>query len=138
MIIVNCHYLPLAPRVLRGFNVDESLGGIVKRVLVEKDSYYDSVFLMLINREVKQIEGVTDAVVSMGTDVNVILLKETGLADSEIEGVTPNDLIVAVEGESKEVVEAAIEKAKELLDKKIHLRMRAKDTNHPVLKVPLK
>lgn len=118
MIIVNCHYLPLAPRVLRGFNVDESLGGIVKRVLVEKDSYYDSVFLMLINREVKQIEGVTDAVVSMGTDVNVILLKETGLADSEIEGVTPNDLIVAVEGESKEVVEAAIEKAKELLDKK--------------------
>ena len=90
----------------------------MKRVLVEKDSYYDSVFLMLINREVGQIEGVTDAVVSMGTDVNVTLLKETGLADKEIEGVTPNDLIVAVEGESEEVVEAAIAKAKELLDKK--------------------
>ena len=90
----------------------------MKRVLVEKDSYYDSVFLMLINREVKEIEGVTDAVVSMGTDVNVTLLKETGLADKEIEGVTPNDLIVAVEGESNEVVEAAIAKAKELLDQK--------------------
>ncbi len=102
---------------MRGFTAYVS-GGIVKRVLVEKDSYYDSVFLMLINREVKEIEGVTDAVVSMGTDVNVTLLKETGLADSEIEGVTPNDLIVAVEGTSDEVVEAAIAKAKELLDQK--------------------
>lgn len=109
------HYYK-APR-LRGFTVNV-LGGTVKRVVVEKDSYYDSVFLMLINREVKQIEGVTEAVVSMGTDVNVTLLKEMGLADKEINGVTPNDLIVAVEGENEKVVDEAIGKAKELMDKK--------------------
>ncbi len=90
----------------------------MKQVLIEKDSYYDSVFLMLINREVKKIEGIADAVVSMGTEMNIILLKDTGLADKELDGVTPNDLIVAVEGESAEVVEAAIKTAKEMLDKK--------------------
>ena len=43
----------------------------MKRIIVAKDSYYDSVFLMLINKELKKIPGVKDAVVSMGTEMNV-------------------------------------------------------------------
>ncbi len=90
----------------------------MKKILVQKDSYYDSVFLMLINKEVKQFDGVKDAVVSMGTDVNVELLKDMGLANEEVESATANDLIIAVEAESEEVAEKAIEAAKELLNKK--------------------
>ena len=90
----------------------------MKQVLIEKDAYYDSVFLMLINREVKKIDGVIEAVVSMGTEMNVILLRDMGLADKELDGVTANDLIVAVEGKTAEIVEAAILTAKEMMDKK--------------------
>ena len=90
----------------------------MKKILVQKDSYYDSVFLMLINKEVKQFEGVKDAVVSMGTEVNVELLKDMGLTNEEVENATANDLIIAVEAESEEVAEKAIEAAKELLNKK--------------------
>ncbi|RKX83798.1 MAG: FdrA family protein [Spirochaetes bacterium] len=90
----------------------------MQKILVEKDSYYDSVFLMLINKEVKQFKGVKDAVVSMGTEVNVELLKGMGLFNSEIESSTPNDLIIAVEAEKEDVAESAIKAAKELLNKK--------------------
>ncbi len=90
----------------------------MKKILVEKDSYYDSVFLMLINKEVKQYDGVRDAVVSMGTDVNIELLKEMGLTNPEVESATPNDLIIAVEAENEEIADKAIQSAKELLNKK--------------------
>ena len=46
----------------------------MKKILIEKDSYYDSVFLMLIGSEVKKVPGVREAVVAMGTEVNIELL----------------------------------------------------------------
>ena len=90
----------------------------MKQILVQKDSYYDSVFLMLINQDVKKFPGITEAVVSMGTDVNVELLKDMGLTNDEVESATPNDLIIALEGDDEEVVSEAMESAKELLNKK--------------------
>lgn len=90
----------------------------MKRIIVEKDSYYDSVFLMLINRDVKKIEGVKDAVVSMGTEMNIDLLKEIGLSSPEVKGATANDLIIAVEAESEETAARACDAANDLLKKK--------------------
>jgi succinyl-CoA synthetase alpha subunit len=90
----------------------------LKRIIVEKDSYYDSVFLMLINRDVKKIEGVKDAVVSMGTEMNIDLLKEIGLSSPEVEGATANDLIIAVEAENEETAAMACDAANDLLKKK--------------------
>jgi len=89
----------------------------VKQILVQKDSYYDSVFLMLINQDVKGFPGITEAVVSMGTEVNVELLRDMGLSSPEIESATPNDLIIALEGESEQIVTEAMESAKKLLNK---------------------
>ena len=90
----------------------------MKKIIVTKDSYYDSVFLMLINKEIKKIPGVKDAVVSMGTEMNVELLREIQLFTPDVESATPNDLIIAVEGESEEVVENALRSAQDLLSKK--------------------
>ncbi len=90
----------------------------MKQILVQKDAYYDSVFLMLINQDVKKIEGITEAVVSMGTELNVELLGEMGLVNEEVTAATPNDLIIAVEGRDDAAVTAAIEAARELLNKK--------------------
>ncbi len=87
----------------------------VRKVLIEKDSYYDSVFLMLISREVKKIPGVRDAVVSMGTEANRELLKKVGFLTREAEQAAPNDLIIAVEGDNDEAVSNALQSARELL-----------------------
>ncbi len=90
----------------------------MKRIIVEKDAYYDSVFLMLINRDVNQIKGVKDAVVSMGTELNLELLSDMGYSSPALEQATPNDLIIAVEAESGQVIQEAVQSARNLLNKK--------------------
>ncbi|MDY7028897.1 MAG: acyl-CoA synthetase FdrA [Spirochaetota bacterium] len=88
------------------------------KVLIQKDSYFDSVFLMLINSEIKEHEGVSDAVVAMGTEMNLKLLSDMKLHDPGLEGLTPNDLIIAVRGDREDKLETAISAAMEMLTKK--------------------
>lgn len=79
----------------------------MKRISVRKDSYYDSVFLMLASRGVKALPGVTDAVVAMATAMNLDLLGDMGFAGAELDGLSPNDLIVALDAAD----EAALDRA---------------------------
>jgi succinyl-CoA synthetase alpha subunit len=90
----------------------------MKRILVQKDSYYDSVFLMLINRDVKKLDGISEAVVSMATPMNVELLKDMGMAGEEVTTATPNDLIIALEAESERAMDDATAAVKQMLQKK--------------------
>ena len=90
----------------------------MKKIIVEKDSYFDSVFLMLISREVKQIPGVQEAAVAMGTEVNLSLLKEIGFSAPEIQGAAANDLIIALKAEDEGAAERALHSARELLSSK--------------------
>ncbi len=90
----------------------------MRKIVVQKDSYYDSVFLMLTTKAVKQIPGVKNAVVSMATEMNLELLREIGLSTPEADSATPNDLIIVVEGENEEVVEKACQSATDLLHQK--------------------
>jgi len=90
----------------------------MKRVYLEKDSYHDSVFLMVINKEVKDFRGVTEAVVAMATGMNLELLSGLGFPASETAGATPNDLIIGVIGDGEETVSGAILAARRLLNRK--------------------
>jgi FdrA protein len=90
----------------------------VKKILVRKNAYYDSVFLMLATKALKQQPGIKEAVTAMGTEVNLGLLKEIGLLSGEAESAGPNDLIIAIEGETWEAVEEACRTAEEVLKKK--------------------
>ena len=90
----------------------------MKRVIVRKDSYYDSVFLMLISTDVKKLPGIGEAVVAMGTEMNRDLIAGMGLSNPEISAATANDLIIAVDAESEDAVGAAQAKVDELLTKK--------------------
>jgi FdrA protein len=64
--------------------------------VVKKNFFRDSIQLMRITEDAKKLPGVVDAVVSMGTDTNMLLLKQLGLLASEGEGAHDGDLIVAV------------------------------------------
>ena len=92
----------------------------MKKILVRKNAYYDSVFLMLATKALKQRPGIKEAVVAMGTEVNLGLLKEIGLLSGEAESAKPNDLLIAIEAETGEAVEEACRIAEEVLKKKSH------------------
>lgn len=85
---------------------------------VRKNAYYDSVTLMLISKDLKKLEGVDEALVGMGTELNREIAHNIGLATPEFDDVGANDFFVAVRCESEETVTKALAKVEELLNKK--------------------
>jgi FdrA protein len=81
-------------------------------VLVRKDSYHDSVLLMRVSQALKGLPGVADAVVAMGTPHNHELLAAQGYGGEVLAAATPNDLVIAVQGEAgaPAAVEAELER----------------------------
>ena len=90
----------------------------MKKLEVRKNTYYDSVTLMIISKEVKTVDGVNEALVGMGTDLNQELVKNLHLAAPGFEEVTANDFFVAADCDSDEAFAAAVAKVDELLSKK--------------------
>ena len=88
----------------------------MKRVLVEPNRYFDSVFLMRISREIEELPDVTQAVVAMGTRANLDSLKAAGFAVGEsATPIRPNDLLIAIDAESESTFNAARERLETLL-----------------------
>lgn len=89
-----------------------------KKALVLKNAYYDSAFLMLVSKAVKGISGIKEAALVMATEINLAVLGEIGLLDPREISASPNDLIVAMEGESEDILEHALTEAKDLLQRR--------------------
>ena len=100
----------------------------MKRVLIERNRYFDSVFLMRISRELEQLPGVRQAIVAMGTPTNLHHLADTGFVigqESDPEGssfaaasalpVHAQDLIIAIAAASEEAVDEASDHLRILL-----------------------
>jgi FdrA protein len=64
--------------------------------VVKRNLFRDSIQLMRISEDVKKLDGVEDAVVSMGTDTNRRLLEDLGLLAREAKGAADGDLVIAV------------------------------------------
>jgi succinyl-CoA synthetase alpha subunit len=75
---------------------------------IRKNAYYDSIFLMGVNKRLSQTPGVEQTAVLMATEANKQVLEEIGIAGPDIEASRPNDLIVAVTAVSGEIVKAVI------------------------------
>lgn len=88
------------------------------KCIVRKNSYHDSVTLMIITREIEAEGNVDKGVVVMGTDHNKELLRNIGLMSEEIEAATPNDLIIAVRLEDDKAFEDIVNKVDNLLNKR--------------------
>src|SRR5512133_433965 len=86
--------------------------------LIKHSEYHDSVSLMLVARELSQLEGVKDAAVVMATEANKSILEGAGLRTDEANAATPNDRVIAVKTETDAAAESALEKADGLLKKK--------------------
>jgi hypothetical protein len=90
----------------------------MKAVTIARERYYDSVFLMIITREVKALSGINGAVVSLATPSNVEDLARVGFTSPELERAGPNDLVIAIDAENSETLAAAQAHVEEMLRKK--------------------
>jgi succinyl-CoA synthetase alpha subunit len=88
------------------------------RALVKPSEYHDSVSLMLLARELANLEGVNDAAVVMATEANKSILAGAGLLTEEIKKASANDLVIAVRARDVLQAKQALEKAEGLLKKK--------------------
>jgi FdrA protein len=84
--------------------------------VIRKNQYYDSVFLMTVNRRISEIKGVQQTAVLMGSPANKHLLLDIGIQDDKIEAAQPNDLIVAVTADSASSVENVLGRLDEWMD----------------------
>mgnify|MGYP006278680827 CR=1 FL=1 len=87
---------------------------MAKKALVKEGTYFDSVTLMSISKDIKGLDGVSEATIVMGTDANKEILDTAGLLVPEAKAAKPNDLVIVIDGE-EEVLDKAIEKTNEML-----------------------
>ncbi len=92
---------------------------MIVRSRIKPSAYFDSVTLMLVQREVRQLPGVVEAGAVMGTEANKELLREVGLLTPEGEAARADDLILCVQAEAEQGAVGALARAEELL---IHQR----------------
>jgi FdrA protein len=78
---------------------------VTDRLIVRRDTYFDSVTLMLASSDAEGIEGVTFAAAVTATPVNLSLVEAQGFDVGE--SLRPNDLVVALRASDDEAADAA-------------------------------
>lgn len=73
---------------------------------------------MSLSTKANQIEGVEQAIIAMGTEMNKEVIRNVGLMTSEVEEAKTSDLMIVVKAESDELCENAFVGINELLTKK--------------------
>lgn len=88
------------------------------KVVIKKNTYFDSVSLMALSAKANGVEGVEQAVVAMGTDLNKEVIKNVGLGCPEVEAAGTGDLMVVVQAATAELCETAYENIMKLFTDK--------------------
>ncbi|MEW6216619.1 MAG: acyl-CoA synthetase FdrA [Candidatus Bipolaricaulota bacterium] len=95
---------------------------MIRSGIVRENRYFDSMFLMQVRQRMEREPGVHQAAAVMGTDTNKGLLGRLGFTGPWLSAAGPNDLIVAVEGESSEIIRAVLDRLEEFLTQKVKER----------------
>jgi FdrA protein len=83
---------------------------------VRRATYFDSIVLMRISRQVAAMDGVAEAGLMLGTPANKDILRDAGILGPDGEAAEPGDLILALRATDAAAGAAAIAEAKRLLD----------------------
>lgn len=79
------------------------------RIVIKKNTYFDSVSLMSVSTKANQLDGVEQAFVAMATEMNKGVLKNLGLLTDELEQAKSGDLMIVIKGASDAANEATLE-----------------------------
>ncbi|MBQ7660465.1 MAG: hypothetical protein IJS44_00240 [Clostridia bacterium] len=88
----------------------------MKKVVIKRNRYVDSVSLMAVGDKVTKLPGITNAEAQMCTPANLeVLVDDLGY---ELPEVSANDLALAVTGDTEEHIEAALQMITDIIDHK--------------------
>jgi len=99
---------------------------MIKKGFIRKGEYFDSVSLMIISKDLTQIEGVIDSAVVMGTKENKQILDSAGLLLPEFKDSGDTDLLIAFKIKKENLVPDILKKVDELF---LQLRSRSDDSS---------
>lgn len=94
--------------------------------VIKKNSYQDSINLMLLTNSINTLSGITKCSIMMGTDANKDILKNSGLLTAEGESAAPSDMIIVVETPDEKVVEKVLSETDKFLN---DLAVKRKNNN---------
>lgn len=95
------------------------------KVVIKKNTYFDSVSLMSISTKANQLDNVEQAFVAMATEMNKGVLRNLGLLTPELEEAKNGDLMIVIKGPSDEANEATLIAIEDLFNKKKSRRRAA-------------
>lgn len=98
------------PQKIRKVKVVEMI-----KTVIEKNSYLDSIFLMNAGKELKKVDGVNEAILVMGSEMNKSVLEEIGQLTPEAAAATPNDLIISLDMADGTMVNDVLSRFEELM-----------------------
>ncbi len=84
---------------------------------IRPGAYADSIVLMQLQGALAKLPGILDAGVVMGTPSNLDLLAANDLLPEEVAGARPDDLVLVVRAESREVAAAALAEVERLMER---------------------
>lgn len=93
-----------------GLGVNDLLYTVIK-----KNTYQDSVSLMLLTNHLSSVEGVNKIQVMMGTPANKDIFKGSGLYTDELEEAAPSDLCIVVDSDDEATKERVVEETENYL-----------------------
>lgn len=85
-------------------------------LIIKKNQYYDSVFLMGVNQRLSEAQGVSESAVLMASEANKQTLVGMGIHDPRLEAAQPNDLVVVVASETQKVADDLLEHFDQFLE----------------------
>ncbi|MCF6465450.1 acyl-CoA synthetase FdrA [Clostridium sp. Cult2] len=85
---------------------------------IRENTYYDSVTLMLISKEVKRIQGVYEVLVGMGTDLNKELAQNLNIITDEIKSIGANDFFITALVDEGIEIEKVVKEVDKLLSQR--------------------
>ncbi|MCI6274605.1 MAG: acyl-CoA synthetase FdrA [Coriobacteriaceae bacterium] len=83
--------------------------------VVKKNSYQDSINLMLLTNAINALPGVTKSQVMMGTDANKDIFRGAGLLTDEAAAASPSDMVIVIDSESEETVNGVLAETERFL-----------------------
>jgi FdrA protein len=91
---------------------------MVKKIIMRKNDYHDSVQLMQVSQQLRTIAGVKQAMIGMGSETNMQILGDLDLLDDEARKATSQDMIIALECVDGAAIEGALKRMEELFREK--------------------
>lgn len=83
--------------------------------VIKKNSYQDSVNLMLLTNRINTLLGVRRSSIMMGTEANMNIFRNTGFYTGELEQAAPNDMVIVVDADQEETVGLVLKETESFL-----------------------